>query len=109
MEISERKIILSGPSPWPLSHHAGEPVSEETALSPCPQARAEVITACKHLDIPGGPERGAGPSQVWGLKTRVPPPQGSLIPGLGGWMEGGYLQGEGLRIESWERQRAAPP
>lgn len=30
---------LSGPSPGPLSH---DPVSEETALSPCPQAPVEV-------------------------------------------------------------------
>lgn len=79
---------LSGPSPGPLSH---DPVSEETALSPCPQAPAEVTPETdtesqppEHLGIPEGPEE-SGPARSGGLRGRVPTSQGSLIPGLDGW------------------------
>lgn len=83
---------LSGPSPWPLSHHAGEPVSEETALSPCPQIRAEVIREIDAESQPANTRTYLGGRAQPGLG---PEDQGPHTPGLPhsrlGWLDGRWL------------------
>lgn len=78
----------------PLSQDPGEPVSGETALSPSPQAHAEVSLEKDTESQTTGPwtHGVASPSQGRVLKTRIPSPRGTLVLGLGGQTEWGTVR-----------------